>query len=130
MIYIYSVDGGDVFLVALLLGAGGRVLLLRLNVLEVLGLHVAERLVLQQHVVHELVPLDGTIRVSVNLHEELVELLVRHRLANDLLETEQKLQAVKFVRAQSITSLCNLPPFSRGSRRRPHRQLRTFHAAP
>ena len=57
-----------------------------------LRFHVAEGLVLKQHVVHELIPLDRAVRVSVNLHEQLVELLVRHASANYILETLQELQ--------------------------------------
>ena len=76
---------------ALLFEAGCRVGLLGLNVLEVLSLHVREGLILEQHVVHELIPLDSAARICINLHEQLVELLVRHLLANNILKTHHKL---------------------------------------
>jgi len=94
--------------VALLCGARGWILFLRLDVFKMLGLHIAEGLVLKQHVVHELVPLDGTVGVSVNLHEQLVEFLVGHGLSNDFFETGQKLQAVEFVNANEESQTHNV----------------------
>jgi hypothetical protein len=75
-----------IFLVAELFLGRGWIRLLTLDVLEVFGLHVAEGLVLEQHVVHKLVPLDTTVGVSVNLHEQLIELLISHLLPNDIFE--------------------------------------------
>ena len=72
---------------ALFCGAGSWILFLRLDVFKMLGFHVTEGLVLKQHVIHEFIPLDGTVGIGVNLHEQLVEFLISHRLTNDFLET-------------------------------------------
>ena len=50
----------DVFEVGLFVIFGTRFILLRLHVGEVLLLHAGQRRVLNKHVVHELVPVDGS----------------------------------------------------------------------
>ena len=49
-------------------------------------LHGRERCVLDKHVVHELVPVDRATRVSIDSHEQLVELLVLETLSEDFTE--------------------------------------------
>lgn len=54
-------NGSDVFLMAQFFLGWCRVGFLTLNVFKVLGFHVAEGLVLQQHVIHEFIPLDTSV---------------------------------------------------------------------
>ena len=79
-------NGSDVFLMAQFFLGWCRVGLLTLNVFKVLGFHVAEGLVLQQHVIHEFIPLDTSVGVSVNLHEQLIEFFIGHLLADNIFE--------------------------------------------
>ena len=85
--------------------------LVRLNILEVLLLHGGKSLVLKKHIIHKLMPLDRTVRVRVNLHEKLVELLGSHVLANNLSECLDKLinlEGSSLVRISNIESLSQL----------------------
>jgi len=50
-------------------------IILVLLVIEVFFLHSIKRYIFEEHVVHEFVPLYATIGISVNFHEQLVELL-------------------------------------------------------
>ena len=51
------------------------IFLLSLYVRKVLLLHRGERCVLNEHVVHEFIPVDLPARICVNFHEQLVQLL-------------------------------------------------------
>ena len=70
------------------------VLLNAFDVFKVFFLHTRKRLVNQQHVVHKLVPLYTTIRVCVNFHKQLSELLVRHVFTQNIFEIVHELFSI------------------------------------
>ena len=51
------------------------IFLLSLYVRKVLLLHRGERCVLNEHVIHEFIPVNLPARIRVNFHKELVKLL-------------------------------------------------------
>ena len=71
--------------------------------------HVRGRLRLEQHVVCELIPVDGAVAVGVNLHEEVRQLFVREVLAQHLAEGLEELIHVQAAAAVHVSAVeCRL----------------------
>jgi hypothetical protein len=120
---VQNLHARNVFSVAEFLEARLWIMLLRLNIFEVLGFHIRQCLVLKQHIVHELVPLNAAIRVSINFHEELVELLVTHALANDFFKRIEELELI-------LVKLVLLPLLGLVNHRHQHQQPRISPSTP
>jgi hypothetical protein len=120
-------DGSDVLGVAKLVLAGWWVsVVVALLIVEVLFFHGVEGLVLKEHIVHELVPLHGAVRVSVNAHEQLVKLLGTHvLLANNATEGFNELH-----NNNVAVTVVYLPPIGQGSLLYQCLRFRTAHATP
>ena len=67
--------------------------------------HVRGRLRLKQHVVCELIPVDGAVAVGVDLHEEVRQLLVREILAQHLAEGLEELIHVQAAAAVDVSAV-------------------------
>ena len=67
--------------------------------------HVRGRLRLEQHVVCELIPVDGAVAVGVNLHEEVRQLLVREVLAEHLAKGLEELVHVQAAAAVDVSAV-------------------------
>ena len=64
---------------------------IRLDIKRMRLLHGGQSGVLNQHVVHKLIPVDSTARVSINSHEKLVQLLVIQTFSQDSSESSDEL---------------------------------------
>ena len=71
--------------------------------------HVGKGLVFKEHIVHEFLPFDRTIRVCINSHEQLFELFLIHTFLNDSSKGFDKL---RYQNNDITSSRFNSPPLS------------------